>query len=144
MRSYERDPSLRLSLLQRTKAMLIEHGVGFHLVFYLVLFASLWLSVKESMWRSGAKEEVWLDLVAHALYPGLPWQSYLAFLTPITYTLWPPSMPDRRSLLELDERTGVLRPRAEHKVEHWNRWIWLHAIWPFMSIFWMAYLYLSL
>lgn len=68
----ERDPSLRLSLLRRTKAMLIEHGVGFHLVFLLVLFASLWLSVKESMWRSGAKEEVWLDLVVHAIYPGLP------------------------------------------------------------------------
>jgi hypothetical protein len=86
-------------------------------------------------------------LLTHVLVPGAAWSSHFASLRPIAYAVAPPTMPERRELMDRgfahprpeakededhlqlhleDESHGqtfeVWRPKAEQKLEKWDAW----------------------
>lgn len=135
----ERDINLRKQILPRLRAMLWHHGVAFHLGFLILVVASLGVSIRNSIVRCETIEKAWLSLITHALYPGLPWLEILALFTPLTYTIWPPSMPPRRALMVKDEVNGNFRPSQERKVEQRNGWFWANGLWSLLVPCWAIY-----
>ena len=69
----ERDINLRMQIRPRLRALLWHHGVAFHLGFLILVFASLGVSIQNSIGRCKTTEKAWLSLITHALYPGLSW-----------------------------------------------------------------------
>lgn len=56
-------------------------------------------------------------LVTRMGWPPLFWLQFIASaLTPITYTLWPPTQPDREDLLDRDAKTGLAYPKPEARM----------------------------
>lgn len=120
----ERSPKLRAGLLVRLKLMGWNCRVYFHLIFYWV--SRRWGGV--DWWRAWKIKQDANDVVPalrHLLvYSMLPpgWWLMLAsaYMVPVGYVLFPPSVPDREDLWDFDPKTGVGYPKVKEMKPVWG------------------------
>jgi len=134
----ERSPVLRPTLGMRFQIMLRDHGLGFHVAMVAVVITVFSWSVSRSISVSASKREMWESLLTNALSPGVSWEEYFSFCTPIVYTIWPPMMPPRRDLLTQHPVKKTFRPRECFKGLRWNAWMYVLELPYVVSFLWAA------
>ncbi|KAI4848303.1 nucleotide-diphospho-sugar transferase [Aureobasidium sp. EXF-8846] len=138
----ERHPDRRPGFVQRLRVMFLYQDLWYHVVVVAIAVAVFTLGfVKAS--NHGTLHY----LLTHVLVPGAAWSSHFASLRPLAYAVAPPSMPERRELMDMDfarprleakededhlqlhledeshsQTFEVWRPKAEQKLEKWDAW----------------------
>lgn len=91
----ERHPDRRPALFRRLRVMFLYQDLWLHVaVVSVAALVFTWGIVRAA--RVGNLEY----LLTHLLVPGAEWSNHFASIRPITYAIWPPSMPERRDLME--------------------------------------------
>lgn len=155
----ERHPDRRPGLRQRLRVMFLYQDLWFHVVVVAVAAAVFAVGLVKAN-NHGTLHY----LLTHVVVPGAAWTSHFASLRPIVYAVSPPTMPERRELMDRDfarprseakesedylhlhledESHGqtfeVWRPKPEQKLEEWDAWAILPEIPRGMGlIFWVV------
>lgn len=155
----ERHPDRRPGLRKRLRVMFLYQDLWFHVV-VVALAATVFAVGLVKASNHGTLQY----LLTHVLVPGAAWSSHFASLRPIAYAVSPPTMPERRELMDRDfarprpeakenedclqlhledESHGptfeVWRPKPEQKLETWDAWAILPEIPRSMGlIFWVV------
>jgi hypothetical protein len=120
----ERYPKLRANLWVRIKLMGWDCQVYVHLILALVCCGAAgidwWRAIRISK-GSGGVILALRHLLVNSMLPPLWWLMILiAFLVPVWYTLWPPSVPDREELLSRCPKSGVAQPKVKEIKQVWG------------------------
>lgn len=124
----ERNVAVRPPFIVRARAMLMDHGVWFHTLLLILCAMAITFSLNNARSASTNRRDFWLTLFTTTLCPALPYPRYAALLVPLTYTVWPPTVPRRRALMMQDVKTGAWRAKKSCRGEHFNGWSWLIAV----------------
>jgi hypothetical protein len=118
----ERDINKRPPLFTRLWAIHQREGLLWHLVLFLVVIAvvvyRVYTEVKASTFdgKFVLSDSFWLSLIQSVGFPGLALIDNVPYyLTPLFYVIFPPTMPERRDLMELDEADGLWKPKEQYK-----------------------------
>lgn len=113
----ERDAHRRAPLARRLKVILWNNKVWMHLVYLLFCIAAVTRStVNGIMLHRGSPSRTLLYMLTHAGWPPMAWLLAVnAACVPIHYAIWPPTMPDRETLLNRDPATGIAHPTEAAK-----------------------------
>ncbi|KIK57596.1 glycosyltransferase family 2 protein [Collybiopsis luxurians FD-317 M1] len=129
-RIQERNPDHRPPLLNRAWIMFRYQYLWYHTLMLSLTFIILFRGISQSMSSATPIQH----LLTH-VFPGAEWQDYVAWFMPIVYAIWPPSMPQRRDLMqvcsedlksdsnflqEASQEFSIWRPKPERKVEDWD------------------------
>ena len=121
----ERRAGSRAPLLRRLRVTLFSQYAVIHAIFILACLIGFALNLARAfspadipnLWDTATLTTMHDRLVFFVTrlgWPPLFWMQFIASaLTPILYTVWPPTQPDREELLDRDEKTGVAYPKIE-------------------------------
>ena len=149
----ERNAKARPRLPRRLWTMIRYQGLWFHIVALCVTVLVLSTSIRASLKTSSSFTQTWQLLLTHALAPGSASDLH-AGLAPLAYAIWPPNMPPRRELMEIDHSSSLTRVRnkgtqanghadaqancchtvnvwrakAERRKSQWDAWTWIHEV----------------
>ncbi|KAG9644050.1 nucleotide-diphospho-sugar transferase, partial [Aureobasidium melanogenum] len=155
----ERHPDRRPGLCQRLRVMFLYQHLWYHVAVFAVAATVFSVGLVKA-----SNHGTLHYLLTHVLVPGAAWSSHFASLRPIAYAVSPPTMPERRELMDRDfarprpevkenedylqlhledESQGqtfeVWRPKPEQKLEKWDAWAILPEIPRSMGlIFWIV------
>jgi hypothetical protein len=108
----ERDITKRPPLLTRIWVIHQREGIMWHLVLLLVTVALIMFQIRAvaNATASMTDDDYWLTLIRSVGYPGLALiENVPYYLTPLIYVAFPPTMLDRRDLMEVD-KDGLWKP----------------------------------
>lgn len=124
----ERSATRRAPLLQRIKVTFFHHHAMIHVIFVSACISGVTLNFARTfsptnipnLWDTtplvSATQKLTF-LITRLGWPPLFWLQFIASaLTPITYTLWPPTLPEREELLDRDEKSGLAYPKPEARM----------------------------
>ncbi|KAI4727308.1 nucleotide-diphospho-sugar transferase [Aureobasidium sp. EXF-10728] len=155
----ERHPDRRPGLFQRLRVMFLYQHLWYHVIVAAIAVAVFTIGLVKA-----GKHGSLHYLLTHVLVPGVAWSSHFASLRPIAYAIAPPTMPERREMMDRvfarprpeekenedhlqlhleDESDGqtfeVWRPKAEQKLEKWDAWAVLPEVPRNVSLlFWVV------
>jgi hypothetical protein len=124
----ERNAASRAPLFRRLRVTLFSHHAIVHVIFILACVTGIALNFARAfsptnipnLWDTAAlttQHDRLVFFVTRLGWPPIFWMQFIASaLTPITYTIWPPTQPDREELLDRDEKTGVAYPKIENRM----------------------------
>ncbi|PVH73782.1 glycosyltransferase family 2 protein [Cadophora sp. DSE1049] len=120
----ERNPKLRAGLLVRLKLMGWNCRVYFHLLFVGFCLGAAGIDWWRA-WKVGQRANDIVPALRHLLVnsmlPPLWWlMLVLAYLIPVVYVFFPPSVPDREELWDFDQKTGVGYPKVKEMKQVWG------------------------
>ena len=122
----ERDKELRAPLWRRLKVTLWDCQCYFHLLYIgfviaSIILSTIWIFDNPNGWY-GDMRTLLIGLLTHIGWPPVLWLVCVVSCSqPITYALFPPSMPKREDLLDRDPKTGVAHPTESAKTQK-NSW----------------------
>lgn len=113
----ERDPANKANMFRRIWGVLFNYMAIFHFLYvYLTLVAVVLTSYRCFFPAGMSIRTIFLGLITHAFWPPLTFLFICTSLwTPVSYAIDPPVMPERESLLDRDQKTGVAHPTAISK-----------------------------
>jgi hypothetical protein len=118
----ERDPENRPSLLVRLWKIHQAEGILWHMVLFVFTLALVNYRVQSEIETATVdgklvmNNEFWKRLIQSVGFPGLSLiETAPLYLTPIIYVMFPPTIPARRNLMEIDEKTKLWKPSPKHK-----------------------------
>ncbi len=135
----ERDASTRPSTLIRLSIAQQSEGVIWHLVYFVVVTGLTLWNVHHITWAARTWQLTWLWLVSGPLFPGLKLENVFCHLSPIWYLMKPPTLPDRKELMYLDERTGGYRPKKECRGVRFSEFMWFWETLNIASVVWSLF-----
>jgi hypothetical protein len=123
----ERYEKHRAGLWVRIKLMGWDCEVYVHLILSLVCLGAFgvdtWRAVKISQDKGGKAGTILAlrHLLVNSMLPPVWWLMILiAFLVPVGYVFWPPTVPEREDLLTRDPKTGVAQPTVKEIKQKWG------------------------
>ena len=120
----ERDPKIRAPLFRRLKVILWDCDVYLHLLYILFVIAAVTKSTVIGFIHTDGTKKLLTYLLTHAFWL----LSVSACCEPIRYAIWPPTMPAREELLDMDQKTGIARPKEEWKKQRYSKKSFWHEI----------------
>lgn len=143
----ERNSKLRAGLLVRLRLMGWNCRVYFH-----VIFVAFCLGAAGFDWYKAVKLHrethdiipVLRHLLVNSLLPPTWWLMLaLAFLIPIVYVFFPPSVPDIEELWDFDSKTGVGYPKVKEMKQAWGYLLPLREILWALTVVYCAVLFVG-
>ena len=123
----ERDMALRAPLHRRLKVIILDCKAYIHLFYVVFTITAVMTAICRALQGSKSRDELLQYIVTHICGPPMIWLlSVAAFTAPLRYALWPPTVPNRESLLERDPQTFVAHPMPEFRKRRWSWQTWLH------------------
>jgi hypothetical protein len=120
----ERRPKERTTFQRRMVAYHSAHGIGYLAAFFFLIFGSVafhsWM-----FFTPHNSSSHWSVLLKSVLFPGYGLEQFPSLLSPLYYTIYPPTTPPRRAVMFQDKDTGIWRPRKEVREQKWTVSIWL-------------------
>jgi hypothetical protein len=122
----ERYEKHRAGLWVRVKLMGWDCEVYVHLILSLVCLGAFgidtWRAVRISKdAKTGGSVLALRHLLVNSMLPPVWWLMILiAFLVPVGYMFWPPTVPEREDLLTRDPKTGVAQPTVKEIKQVWG------------------------
>ena len=144
LRLKERDASVRPSTGIRLNIAQQSEGVLWHAVYFIVVMGLTLWNVHHIVWAARSWDLMWLWLITGPLFPGLKLENVFCHLSPVWYLINPPTMPDRKELMYLDERTGGYRPKREHRGVRFTKVMWYWEILNIASVVWALFAWLRM
>jgi hypothetical protein len=123
--AHERNARQRRGPLHRVRLLHRKEGILYHPLMAITvsaLIAYQWIRL------SSTSEDFWYDFACSAGFPGLALIELLPLeFTPLLYALFPPTMSERRALMEYDADKEAWQPTKEAKKMKWtaSTSIWL-------------------
>jgi glycosyltransferase involved in cell wall biosynthesis len=123
----ERDAKTRASLMRRVKVTLWDCNGYIHLAYVIFVIVAVSLSISRAPKDNRSPDQILLYLLTHAFWPPMLWLLCLtAYAVPLSYAIWPPTVPDREDLLDRDEKTQIAHPKTYWKQQRWRRTTFWH------------------
>jgi hypothetical protein len=123
----ERDPASRAPLFCRLKVILWDCKFWMHILYVIFVLVAIMRSTVTGILTSSTLKDTLMYLLIHAFRPPILWMVCITgCLTPITYAIWPPTMPEREKLLEREPKTEVARPKAAWKKTRYSKLTFWH------------------
>lgn len=113
----ERDAKKRRNVFVRLWTILFNYHAVYHLAFVYLTLAGVSISTYRCISVNyGSVHDILMCLVTHAFWPPMTFLFLCTSLwTPVSYAIFPPSVPDREDLLVRDPATGVAHPTEKSK-----------------------------
>ncbi|KAH7024381.1 nucleotide-diphospho-sugar transferase [Microdochium trichocladiopsis] len=123
-RLNERSASLRAGLWVRIKLMTVHCRIWFFVLFVLYCLGGAGTDWWRA-WRVGQQTGDVRDSLRHLLVNSMlppTWWLFLvtAYLMPVGYMLFPPTVPDRDEMMDFDPKTGVGQPKCKEIKQVWG------------------------
>lgn len=125
----ERSASCRAPLLRRIRVTFFSHNAIIHVLFVSACLIGVGLNLARAF-APGKIPNLWdaaelittpqklIFLMTRLGWPPIFWlQLVVSAFTPIAYTLWPPTVPEREALLDRDVKTGLAYPKLEARMQ---------------------------
>ena len=144
VKSYEeRSAQHRRGVLHRVKFILLDQRAIVFVLYLMVYWTALICGIRTAMNTPALNIShsipKLLTLATSALYPSIPTLHFTcSFLGPLIYTLWPPTVPPRRIMMERVPKSEIWRPKAAHKRQQWSWRIWMTEVPHDITLLWMA------
>ena len=141
----ERSAQHRQNLVQRAKFIFFDQRAA---VFALYLIA-YWTAIITGLRKIASAASTHpshphpyvLTLATSTFYPSIPTLHFTcSFLGPLIYTIWPPTVPPRRAMMEQVPNSEIWRPKAAYKGQQWSWRIWITEVPHDVTLLWMAWL----
>ncbi|KIY02355.1 uncharacterized protein Z520_02493 [Fonsecaea multimorphosa CBS 102226] len=143
----ERNPQLRAPLFRRLKVVIWDCQCYLHVLYITFILAAVILSLQYNLTNpvNTTTKKFLIDILTHSGWPPLIWMTCgLSCWAPISYAIFPPSMPDREDLLNRDPVTGVAYPKEEAKKTQTSWIAWFHeSHYTFITIYTTVVMVLS-
>jgi cellulose synthase/poly-beta-1,6-N-acetylglucosamine synthase-like glycosyltransferase len=121
----ERDAAIRAPLYRRLKVILWDCKAYIHLLYVVFAVIAASAAATRATRQKGNWTDIWIYVLTHIAWPPMMWiLSVMAFTTPISYAIWPPTVPDREELLVRDSETFIAHPKPECKMLRWTWLVW--------------------
>lgn len=120
----ERSPTHRAPLLRRMRVTLFSHMVWIHVLLILSCLGGVslvclralgfeWIPSLFPLLPLSSTTDQMVYLVTRLAWPPVLWFQYVcSALVPVLYMVWPPTTPERETLLERDEKTQLAYPKV--------------------------------
>jgi hypothetical protein len=123
-RLKERNAKLRAGLWVRVKLMGINCRVWFHVLFVLFCFGAAgldWWRAWKIGQHAGDIKQALRHLVVNSMLPPMWWLFLaIAYMVPVWYVFFPPTVPDLDDMMDFDPKTGAGQPKHKEIKQVWG------------------------
>jgi hypothetical protein len=121
---HERNAKKRAPLHHRLKHIILDCSVYVHILYVMYASGSVivdFLRAYRIAIESSRYFPALQHLLLHSMLPPAPLLTLgISFLVPVSYSFWPPTVPEREELLQRDPKTLVARPKPKVFEQKWT------------------------